>query len=176
MTRVSEEYATALFSLALEEGVKKEVAESLEAVKAVFAQYPEYADLLAAPSIPFDERARVLDEAFEGRVHEYALSFMKLVCQRGHIRDLDECIDGYLKLYEASDGIAAAEVTSAAELTDAQKDALKTKLEAKLNRRVELTCTVDESILGGIIVRVDGNVMDGSLRTKLRSIKGALGD
>lgn len=174
MTRVSEEYATALFALALEEGVKAEVAESLEAVRSVFAQYPDYADILAAPNIPFDERTKVLDEAFEGRIHEYALSFVKLICQRGHIRELDECIGEYLKLYEASDGIANAEVTSAVELTESEKAALIKKLEAKLNRRVELTCRVDESLIGGVIVRVDGNVMDGSLRTRLRDVKGMI--
>ena len=93
MTRVSEEYASALFMLAFEEGVKAEVAESLEAVKRILNEYPEYTDLLAAPSIAFDEREKILDEAFDGRIHDYALHFVKLICQRGHIRELDECIE-----------------------------------------------------------------------------------
>ncbi len=176
MTRVSEEYASALFTLAFEEGVKAEVAESLEAVKGILSEYPEYTELLAAPNIPFDEREKILDEAFEGRIHDYALSFIKLICQRGHIRELDECIEEYIKMYDAADGIANAEVTSAAELNEAQRESLKAKLEKKLGRKVELTCRVDEEILGGVIIKVDGNVMDGSLRTKLRDVREMLQD
>jgi len=174
MTRVSEEYASALFTLAFEEGVKSEVAESLEAVKGMLSEYPEYTELLAAPSIPFDEREKILDEAFDGRIHDYALSFVKLICGRGHIRELDECIDEYLRMYDAADGIANAEVISAVELSEAEKAALCTRLEKKLSRKVELSCRVDESILGGVIIKVEGNVMDGSLRTKLRDVKELL--
>lgn len=176
MTRVSEEYAAALFTLAAEENVKREVADSLKTIKALAGEYPEYIDLLASPSIPLDERCEVIDKAFGEAMHEYAVSFVKLICERGHIRELCECIDEYLKLYEAADGIATANITSAVTLTDAEKETLKRKLEAKLSRRVELVCSVDESILGGVVIRVDGNIMDGSLKTKLADLKEAIGN
>lgn len=176
MTRVSEEYAAALFTLAAEENVKKEVADSLKTVKTLALEYPDYIVLLASPSIPFDERCEVIDKAFGEALHEYAVSFVKLICERGHIRDICECIDEYLKLYEASDGIATANITSAVTLTDEEKETLRRKLESKLSRRVELVCSVDESILGGVVIRVDGNIMDGSLRTKLAELGEAIGN
>lgn len=176
MTRVSEEYAAALFTLAAEENVKHEVAESLKTVKALIVEYPEYIDLLASPNIPLDERRDVIDKAFGVSLHEYAVSFVKLICERGHIRELCECIDEYLMLYEASDGIATANITSAVELTDSEKESIRGKLEAKLARRVELVCSVDESILGGVVIRVDGSIMDGSLKTKLAEIGEAIGN
>ena len=176
MTRVSEEYAAALFTLAAEENVKGEVADSLKTVKTLVLEYPDYIDLLASVNIPFDERCEVVDKAFGETLHEYAVSFIKLICERGHIRDLTECIDEYLKLYEAADGIATANITSAVTLTDEEKETLRKKLEAKLLRRVELVCSVDESILGGVVIRVDGNIMDGSLRTKLRELGGVIGN
>ena len=176
MTRVSEEYAAALFTLAAEGNVKKEVADSLKTVKTLALEYPDYIDLLASPSIPFDERCEVIDKAFGEALHEYAVSFVKLICERGHIRDLSECIDEYMKLYEAADGIATANITSAVTLTDEEKETLRRKLESKLSRRVELVCSVDESILGGVVIRVDGNIMDGSLRTKLAELGEAIGN
>lgn len=175
MTTVTEEYASALFALSAEEGSKKDVADSLKTVKSVFAEFPEYTELLAAPSLPFEERAELIDKAFADNIHEYAVSFIKLLCERGHIRELADCIDEYLKLYEASDGIATAYVTSAVELTEDEKKALCEKLEKKLCRRVELICDVDASILGGIIVKADGNVMDGSLRSRLSDVKTVIG-
>ncbi len=175
MTEISEAYAQALFTLAAEEGVKAEVAQSVKVIKDLVAAYPEYTELLAAPNIPFEERSRVIDEAFGEKLHEFAVSFVKLLCERGHIRDLDECLSEYLKLYEASDGTATAEVVSAAELTEAEKEALKEKLEKKFSKKVELHCTVDESILGGIIVSVDGTVMDGSLKRRLADAHDIIG-
>lgn len=174
MTSVTEEYAAALFTLAAEENVKREVAESLEAIRDLCAENPEYPDLLCTPSIPLDERLSLIEAAFGEGMHEYAVSFVKLVCERGHIRELDECIGQYLKLYEASDGIITAYVTSATELDNTERAALTAKLEAKLLRRVELVCDVDTSILGGVIVRVDGAVMDGSLKTKLAEVGGII--
>lgn len=175
MTTVTEEYATALFSLALEEGKKSEVARSLKTVKALLSEYPEYTELLAAPSLPFDERADLIDKAFSDNIHEYAVTFIKLLCERGHIRELADCIDEYLKLYEASDGIATAYVTSAVELTEAERRSLSEKLEKKLSSRVELVCDIDPDILGGIVVKVDGNIMDGSLKSRLADVKNVIG-
>ncbi len=175
MTQIAEEYAGALFALAAEEGVKTEVAASVKVIKELMASYPEYIDLLATPNISFEERSAIIEESFGKGLHEFAVSFVKLICERGHIRELCDCISEYLKLYEASDGIAAAEVVSAIELTDAEKEALTEKLQAKLSKRVELHCTVDESILGGIIVSVDGMIMDGSLKRRLADAHNIIG-
>ncbi len=170
MVSIAEEYAAALFRLAAEENSKTEVAQSLETVRDVMSENPEYADLLCAPSIPLDERLALIDEAFGERLHEYAVSFVKLICERGHVRELDECIKEYLNLYDAYDGIATAYVTSATELDENERTALIAKLEGKLSRKVELVCDVDASILGGVIVKVDGAIMDGSLKTKLAEV------
>lgn len=173
MTRVCEEYAAALFMLASEEQVKNEVHESCEAIKTAVCENPEFIDLLATPSIPLDERCDVIDKAFSS-LHEYAVSFVKLLCERGHIRELCDCIDEFIKLHDAADGTSTAYVTSALPLTDTEKSALAAKLQAKLSRRVELVCDVDASLLGGVIVRVDGNVIDGSLRTRLSEVKDTI--
>lgn len=175
MTRICEEYSAALFTLAAEEGVKGEIADSVKTLRSVIAEYPEYIDLLATPSIPHDERCAVIDEAFGGRLHEYAVSFVKLLSERGHIRELSDCLSEFLKLYEASDGIAVAEVTSAVPLSEAQKNALCEKLQNKLSRRVELRCRVDEGVLGGLIITVDGKVMDGSVKRRLADVGGVIG-
>ncbi len=175
MTQIYEEYAAALFTLAAEEDIKREVAESVKVLKSVILEYPMYTDLLAAPNISLDERSQVIEEAFGGKLHEYAVSFVKLLCERGHIRELGDCLDEYLKLYEASDGTCTAEVVSAVPLTEAQRAELTEKLQKKLSRPVELCCKVDESILGGMIVSVDGMVMDGSLRRRLADAHDIIG-
>ncbi len=175
MTRVSEEYAIALFSLASEENVRQEVAESCEMICGLLEANPDYVELLAAPNIPFEERSALIDAAF-GSLMEYAVSFVKLLCENGHARDISDCLKEYLKLYEHADGIVTAEVVSAAPLDAEAREALRLKLEKQLSRRVELMLSVDESLIGGMIITADGSVMDGSLRTKLRQLKQAISE
>ncbi len=175
MMTVASEYGAALFALSEEEKVKGDVADSLKVIKSLISDEPTYVDLLAAPDISVDERCSIVDAAFDGRVHEYALSFVKLILERGHIRHIFDCIDEYMRLYEESDGVIFADVVSAVPLSEDEKSQLAKKLENRFSKRVELVCSVDESILGGVIVRADGKVMDGSLKTRLTDVSSVIG-
>lgn len=171
MTETSKEYASALFMLAEEENLQKEIAENLGAVSNVMKGTPEYLDFLSSPNIPMSERIAAIDKAFEGNVHEYTASFIKLLCERGHIRLLHKCISEYNDLYHAADGISTARVICAVPLTKAEKEALKAKLEAQCGHTVIVDYSVNKAIMGGIIVHLDGKVYDGSVRRRLHEIK-----
>lgn len=175
MTEISKEYAEALYALAAEDDACDEYAKALSDVADILKKNPDFIELLASPNIPLGERREVIDKVFgsEG-ICENIASFLKLLTEKGRIRDIFECIEDFEKLYKDIGGVATAYVTSAAPLTDDEKSALRSKLEKKLSRRVELVTKVDESILGGIIVNVDGRIMDGSLKAKLSDIREML--
>ncbi len=161
MTELSKDYAEALYALAAECGQEKPYLEALESVDALFADHPDYIELLAAPSIPQSERANLIEQAFGDTLPEQVLSFVQLLTAHGRIRSLTACVEDYRRLYQAAVAMSTAYVTSAVALTEEQKSALADKLTAKFGRRVELVCEVDESLLGGITVRLDGVVLDG---------------
>ena len=102
---------------------------------------------------------------------EDVLSFFLLLCEKGRMPCLGVAISEYTALFDASERISTAKVISAVPLTDGEKAKLKEKLEAMYKRTVNLECSVDENVLGGLIVEVDGNTMDGSLRYRLREVK-----
>ena len=174
MTELSKDYAEALFALAAERGQEKPYLEALESVDTVFADHPDYVDLLAAPSIPQSERAHLIEQAFGDTLPEQVLSFVQLLTAHGRVRSLSACTEEYRRLYQASVAMSTAYVTSAVALTEQQRAALAEKLTQKFGRRVELVCAVDESLLGGITVRLDGVVMDGSLRHRLQAVKDVM--
>ena len=171
MTGSSKEYAIALFNLAKESSIETELLENLELLKKVFESTPEYAAFLSAPNIPKQERLDTIRNTFGGDLHEYALSFLSLLCEQGNIDILPECVDEYDALYSASNKVSHAEVVSAVELTAEEKQRLLAKLEKLSGNRVEIEYRIDKKLLGGVIVDMDGMRLDGSLRRQLKNIR-----
>ncbi len=84
-------YGGSLYDLAAEEGLETRILEELDAVADILKQDPEYLHLLSIPSIPKKERCALLDEAFRGKVHLYVLNFVKILCEKGTLRELPGC-------------------------------------------------------------------------------------
>ena len=171
MIEVGKEYGAALFMLACEENQQKAYAEALETVKTTFLDYPQYMELLSSPSIPLQERLGVIDEAFSSTVPEQVLSYLKLLCEKGRMPHFMESAKEYRALLDASEHVANAKITSAVELTKAEKEKLITRLESKEKCKVHAEYCVDPSLLGGLTIEVDGRILDGSLRHRLYEIK-----
>jgi len=163
------DYADALFSLAGETG--EDLCDDLAVVQAVFREEPGYLDLLSSPGIPLSQRLEAIRQALEGRVSPTVCSFVKLLCEQGHIRLFDACADAYAAMDRAARRQVVAKVTSAVPLTEEQQSRLVSKLSALSGRQVTLDCAVDPTLLGGLTVHMDGNVLDGSVTHRLREMK-----
>ena len=88
MTETARMYGGSLYDLAAEEGLEARILGELDEAVALFKANPDYLHLLSIPSIPKKERCALLDEAFRGQVHLYVLNFMKLLCEKGALREL----------------------------------------------------------------------------------------
>ncbi len=174
MTQMNKEYGTALFMLAKENGKESEYAIALECVQEVFSGNPEYIDFLASPTIPMEDRLSALDEAFGNAVPENVLSFLKLLCEKNRIRGLNSSVEEYKNLLDAQNHVSTAFVKSAVELTEEQKEQLKDKLEIQTGNSVVLECLIDQSLMGGIVVEIDGKIIDGSLKSRLYDVKDVI--
>ena len=170
MTQVANTYAQALYGLAKEEGLGTTILEELSVLKDVFAHTPQYSKLLSAPDIPKQERCGVLDEAFRGKVHPYVLNFLKILTEKGYIRQFPHCCDAYRGIYNEDNGILVVKAQSAVALTQAQIQKLIAKLEATTGKTIDLQCSVDAAMLGGLRLSYDGKLVDGTVKTKLDSI------
>jgi len=170
-TERAKEYATALFMIAAEQNETKKFAAALEAVTAALRDNPEYMEFLCAPNISKAERILSIQSIFGGRIPEDVLSFVKLLCEKERIRITEACFREYMKLYDESKHVSWAHVKSAIPLTAEQKAALRLKLEKQSGRNVLLECEVDDTLLGGLIVEMDGKILDGSLRRRLQDVK-----
>ncbi len=171
MTETSRSYAEAMFSLATETTSVPATLEALTFARDELYNTEGALELLASPAIAKDERQAVLEKAFEGRLPQHVLNLLCVMVDHGCIRELDDCVKAFRELHDAALKLSTAQVTSAVPLTKAEEAELAAQLTKKLGRTIRLTCDVDASLLGGMIVRVDGKVIDGSLRHKLQQIK-----
>lgn len=171
MTQTSKEYAEALFELALQNGNTEEVSAALDGIGEVMAEQPEFMDLLKSPAVPREARTRALEECFGDKVPATVLALLRMMCVKGHMGQLEKMIAEYGQLNREHQGVAVARVISAVALTEKEREQLKQGLEAKFGRKVELQCSQDRSLLGGLRVEIEGRVIDGSIRNKLQQIK-----
>lgn len=173
--KISIEYAEALFALAMEQGKQDEVYSELMLVNDALTQNPEYIALLTSPSITLEEKQGSLCAVFEKDVCQEVLSFLMLLVQRGRGAIIRECFVAFEELYNASKRTKVVTVISATELSEAQKQKIIAKLEKKYASSIILECQVDEGMLGGLIIKTDDTVIDGSLDKKLRDVKDVIG-
>ncbi len=171
MTETAKEYGTALFMVALEDEKTESYAEDLELVMKAFKENPDYQELLASPSVSLEERLGIIATVFAEKISERVLAFLQLLCEKGRMACFFIAAEQFFELYDASKRVLKAEVKSATELTKAEKQKLKEKLEKKYNSNVSINYTIDKTLLAGIIIEIDGKVIDGSVRNRLRQVR-----
>lgn len=176
MTDSAINYGEALYELAKEEQLSEQILSELDAVCGMFGKNPDYLRLLSEPSVPKKERCAVLDEAFRGKLQPYLLNFLKLLCERGIIRQTADCLRAYRSRYYAENGILEVTAVSAVALTEAQKSRLQDKLQTVTGKRVALQLRTDSTVLGGIRLQMDGKELDGTVRSRLDGLRRKLSD
>lgn len=165
------DYASALFMLAVERDRLKEFSNDLSIVGKVFRENPEYQLLITSPNIPKDERLRIIDSAFNDKVSEHILNFIKVLCEHNKIFSLEECIKDFNALKKQAENSITAHIYTAVPMDKVQVDKLKKALEKKFSKTVIIKSVVDKQMLGGVKIELDDNVIDGSVKRQLHDIK-----
>ena len=170
MTETAKMYGGSLYDLAAEEGLETRILGELDEVQQLLKQNPDYLRLLSTPSIPKKERCGLLDEALRGQVHLYVLNFLKILCEKGTLRE-SGCARAYRIRYNQAHGILEATAISAVPLTEQQRAALHTKLESLTGKTIDLKTKVDAKVLGGIRLDIEGTELDGTVQNRLASLR-----
>ena len=170
MNRIGTLYGQGLYALAKEEGLEEALLQQLQVLNSCFAQQPEYLKLLASHTLPKQERTALLEEGFRERVHPYVLNFLKLLTEKGYIRQFGSCCRVFQEQYYADKGILEVHAVSAVPLTQEQKQRLTEKLTAITGKQIALVCRETKAVLGGIRLNYDGMQVDGTVQGRLESI------
>lgn len=167
-------YARTLYDVAsLAESVDG-TGESLEHAVSAVRGSVDLREALTDTSVPADAKRAVLRDIFGASMTPEALAVVTLLVDRGHAELLPELARAFSRIAEAERGVIVASVTTAVPLDDGRRAALEAKLSAAFGRPVSLRETVDAAILGGMVVKVAGRVIDGSVASQLDSVRRVL--
>ena len=170
MQTVGKVYAEALFSLAREERKEQQVYEELNQAADLMLQNPGFSTLLDVPTLRTEERIEVLRKVI-GDNPGITENFLCLLVEKHRFGRLSEIREAYNKQYHEAFGIAEVFVTSAVPLDEAQRSALKTKLQKKLGKTIQLRERVDSTLIGGMVVQYGDTRMDHSIKTRMKQFK-----
>ena len=172
---VSQTYGEALFEVAMEEQKTDIFLEEALVFLTTLEQNPELDKLMKHPKISKLEKEQVFDTVFKGQVSDEMLGFVKLVVKKDRYNELPKIFRYLVDRIKEEKKIGIAYVTTAVELSDAKKQSVEARLlQTTQYKTMEMHYAVDESLIGGMVIRIKDRVVDSSVRTKLEEMKKQL--
>ena len=171
-TRVALRYAKSLISLADERNVLEQVKEDMQTVLSVCEENSDFTNMLKSPIVKADKKATILNEIFAKEVCELSLSFINIVIEKKREAILEAIAENFMNLYNESKNIVKASVVTAIAITED----IRTQVLAQLklvagDADVQIEERVDESIIGGFILRIGDREFNASIANKLQQLK-----
>ena len=176
MTRTAKLYGSALYDLAVEEQRSEQLLGELNVLRESFVQEPDFVYLLATPALSKEERCGILDQSFRGKIDAYLLNFMKILCENGTIRQFGDCAQEFKRRYNEDNGILEVQAVTAVAMNEALTAKLRDRLSEVTGKRIELSCKVDPTCLGGVRLEMDGMQMDGTIQQRLDTMRRQLAE
>lgn len=163
-------YAAALLQLAKVEESLDTVDQELKLVSQTLSSHLKLKEALTS-QISAEKKQALINEIFQGRLSKTTLSFLSLLLTAGKISLLPEIATAYTELLQAVENKVIAEVTTAVPVSSELLNKLETKLVELTGKRVSLRHKVDPTIIGGLVVRVDGKLIDASVKGQLSKLQ-----
>ena len=168
-------YARALFDVALKESDPVQIERDLSSFAQLLAQNAELHNALTNPAIPASAKHQIVDAlATRLTMASPAHKLLLLLADRDRLAMTPDVLDVYRERLMEHQQVVRAEVTTAAPLSADHVAQLQKKLADITGRKVDMTTTVDPSIIGGVVTRIGGTVYDGSIATQLSKLRDKL--
>jgi len=172
---VASRYAAALVEVAMDQRNADQIKADLASFTDAFSSSPDLRNFLESPAVSAEQKRKVIEElASRMNLATASRNFIYLLVDHRRTEILREIQEAFHWELNARLGIAEAHVTSARELSPAEKQELMGALERRTGKKIEARFHRDESLLGGAVVRVGSTVYDGSVREQLTRLRQQL--
>ena len=174
-TGIAARYATAIFGLAREEKSIESIESDVDAIEAALAESADFRDLISSPVYTrAAQGASVTAIAAKMGLSPNVTNLLALMASKRRLFVLPHLITRLRGLIADEKGEVTADVIAAKALTKAQQDKLAKTLKASVGKDVKINMTVDESLIGGLVVKVGSKMIDTSIKAKLNNLQNAM--
>lgn len=174
ITIIADRYAEAMLDVADDKQCLDYVKNDLAAVSSTIIENDDLKKFLDHPIISNKDKKEVIETIFLNKISPYVINLIKLLLDRHRMFIFEAINESFKTLFNKRFNIALAIVTTAIEIDEDTKSIIKQKLSDILSKHVELETKVDPQIIGGVLVTIGDNVLDGSIKGRLDDIKRQL--
>ncbi len=173
-SKIAVRYAKAVFLLAEEKSLLKEVASDMQALLDAEKQVPELADLYQMPVLSPQQKKNILLKAFEGQFSDITHRFLDLIISNKRESHISGVARNFLKRYREHLGIKSAQLTTVVEISENQKQQIIDTVKASYKADIDMELNINPDLIGGFVLKVEDTQYDASIVTQLKNIKKEL--
>jgi F-type H+-transporting ATPase subunit delta len=167
-------YAEALFEVGLEENLLDAFKDELAAIADLFEAEADYQVILQHPKVSQSEKKAMFQELFTGKITQEMLNFLFILVDKHRLSEIREIQRAFIALYHEARGIVEAVATTAIAMKPEAIERMAASLSKKMGKEVRLQNAVDANLIGGVLLRMKDQVIDGSLQGKLNNLQEEL--
>ena len=166
-------YAQAILAVASAESNGAQVEDEIYRFSQVLQSSEELKSTLSDASIPSARRQQIVEDLLDGQVTQTTVALVSMIVAAGMGGDIKAIADKVVGLGAESRDKAVAEVYSVVDLSSDQQHRLAAALKSATGKDVEMKIIIDESVMGGLLVQIEDEVIDGTVRTRLKQLREA---
>ena len=166
-------YAQAILAVASAESNPAQIEDEIYRFSQVLQSSEELKSTLSDASIPSTRRQQIVEDLLDGQVTQTTVALVSMIVAAGMGGDIKAIADKVVGLGAESRDKAVAEVYSVVDLSSDQQQRLAAALKSATGKDVEMKIIIDESVMGGLLVQIEDEVIDGTVRTRLKQLREA---
>ena len=166
-------YARAILAVASAESNGAQIEDEIYRFSQVLQSSEELKSSLSDASIPSARRQQIVDDLLDGQATQTTVALVSMIVAAGMGSDIKAIADRVIGLGAESRDKAVAEVYSVVDLSSDQQQRLAAALKSATGKDVEMKIIIDESVMGGLLVQIEDEVIDGTVRTRLKQLREA---
>ncbi len=169
---IARRYSSALADVVTKSGETVTVQNELNQFEAMMTSSPDLTEVFKNPAIPYEQKSKVLESLLgKTKPNNSTANFLRILLKNYRLADLSEINKKFAVVLDERAGLVSADVTTAKTLSPDEQKNLQVKLEKVTGKKVNLSYSIDESIIGGVITKIGSTIYDGSVKTQLQQLK-----
>ncbi|AOY75581.1 F0F1 ATP synthase subunit delta [Clostridium formicaceticum] len=171
---IARKYAKALFEVAQEDNNLQPIREELNFIKEALGENENFKKLLHTPLITSNEKKDIVKNVFKDTLTNEVMNFLYILVDKGRVNHIEEIVKEFNVMADASKNMVEAVAITAIPLNKERLQKLQVQLSMASGKNVKLNNEVDESVIGGVLIKMGDKVIDGTLKSRLGHLKQQL--